>query len=319
MATLQKVLTEGWWPNVTLQSMVTDGWWGTELLAGGNIITLATGALAIAVYVDITGDPYLSYTDASGTVKVELPLSANQMAGISWALFKVVRAGTSLMIYLDGVLIETATLGSVVPVGGKAVIADENTSCLHDIRVCPTVVSSAATNYYQQNLIEDIGNSFMPLARNVTAAPAARKANLAKVDGGDLGDVADAAGKTLYLYGGTLAVTVEPLAGIPTLILADGTSSVSHALPMTAAQIAGTAWSRIRLVRTGTALSTYVDGVLVATDTVTLKTYGGGARIGCGVTSGLHDVRIVGATLSTQSDTYYGSDITENSGKATMP
>ena len=319
MATLQKLTTEGWWPHATLQSVITEGWWGTDFLAGGNIISLATGALAVAVYIDTDGSPYLSYTDASGTAKVELPLSVTQYAGTDWALLKVVRSGSTLSVYLDGVLVDTADLDSVVSVGGAAVIADGNTSCLHDIRICPAVVSSAATDYYQQNLVADIGNSFMPLAKNVTTAPAARKANLAMVDGGDLGDVGEASGATLYLYGGSLAISVSQSGGIATLIVADGVNTVTHVLPMSAAQLVGTAWSRIRISRIGNMLRTYLDGVLVATDTITLKTYGGGARIGCGIVDGLHDIRIVGAALSTQSDTYYGADLTENRGKAVMP
>jgi len=105
------------------------------------------------------------------------------------------------------------------------------------------------------------------------------------------------------------------------LKIGDTSNGVTVALPLSAAQLAGTAWMQIGIVRNGTNLEIYLDGVLISTVAITVVSYSGSVTVMENDDRNIHDVRISnpGEKLTALDQLYYKDDLSENKGNVLLP
>lgn len=141
--------------------VVTQGWGSfAPVPTGSAIIKFDVGDLLINI--EIVGDEaFLVFQDGINDIRQQLPFSAEQAAGIGWAIIKIKRVGSNLIIQCD------KTELSPIPIvhrnyGGQVTIMDGRDGHLFDLRVINKNVTKEATDYYIDDLTENNGDAFMP-------------------------------------------------------------------------------------------------------------------------------------------------------------
>lgn len=120
-----------------------------------------SGGLIIDISWSTTDVPILTFKDGVNDISAVLPFTANEIAGIDWAIIKVCRSGSSLIISVDKTDLVAVPL-IVVPYGGNVHIGEFSNAKLYDIRMLQNLVSRKAMDYYIDDVTQNSGNAMMP-------------------------------------------------------------------------------------------------------------------------------------------------------------
>ena len=150
--------------------IVTGGWGGQLVIPGMGygaaarryvcLVRFETGELEIDVETE-DGKVYLTYSDGDNDLSIELPFTAEQLSGDAWAIIKVNRVGSNLIVTVDKT--ELAAIPITKKTYGGVVHFAENRECrLFDPRVRQSAVSKEGSDYYYDDIYENQGNALLP-------------------------------------------------------------------------------------------------------------------------------------------------------------
>jgi hypothetical protein len=302
---------------------VTRGLGGpSSFLIGRSLIHIAGNGLLIDVYKAGDGLAYLKYADHNNAFITELPMTPDQLSGLDWAIIKVVRQGSSVVVTMDKDIVGTFPLSSVLTYSGKMTIAYHRTAGVFDVRSLSRVISKEASDYYVESLDEENGRAVLPLFGTHSVTTPSRP-NFSMPVGG-VGDDSNADDTTLYFHGGTLKLNVYISGPAAYLNWDDGDNNHTVELPVTAGQLSGNDWIVLNIQRqalgTSEVLNVYLDKTLVTSITLAMhKTYGGRLNMLRSKEDGMFDIRVIPAIISENAIVYYNESISEEAGHAVLP
>jgi len=155
-----QIVTKGW----SGPLLTTQGWGSGAIIipSGKSIVAMATGSLLIDVEAS-GGEFFLQFEDGTNTIFQQLQFTAAQKSGTDFAVIKVTRSGTNLIITQDEVAIATIPI-TVKTYGGTTKVMELNAETLFDLRVVKNTVSKEASDYYCRDIQENKGDSNLPSA-----------------------------------------------------------------------------------------------------------------------------------------------------------
>lgn len=120
------------------------------------------GDLIVDIEWGTTDTPILTFKDGVNDIRQELPFNADQISGLDWAIIKLVRSGTNLIITCDKTAVATITGLTAISYGGNVHIGENTMVGLFDVRIIPSVVTKDASDYYIDDINENGGDAMMP-------------------------------------------------------------------------------------------------------------------------------------------------------------
>lgn len=289
---------------------------------GRSLIFIKGNKFKVDVFKKDDGLAYISVSDRLHGFEAQLPMTAAQLMGMSWAIIKVVRSGSSIVVTMDREVVATFSLSSILSYTGKFIVGRMKVDSVFDVRALPRVISKEASDYYRDDIDENTGNAALPIFGTHAFTPETRPDFT--MPAGGTGPDSAAGVSTLYMHGGTLKIDVYKSGGLAYVRWNDGSNDHTVQLPMTADQLAGSSWATIAVQRqtvgTSEVLNVYLDKALVTSITLgTHKTYGGKINIMRGKEDSIFDVRVVPKAVSESAITYYQDSITQETGNALLP
>jgi hypothetical protein len=120
---------------------------------------------------------------------------------------------------------------------------------------------------------------------------------------------------------GNLRIEVQRFDLGAMVIFDDGDNYINRYFPLTAEQLAGTAWMIVNVSRIGNTLGLAIDKSEVQTAALAtpIKSYGGKVTVMQYKKGGIFDVRSFPKGAVAKQIEYYINDIEENEGKALLP
>jgi len=103
------------------------------------------------------------------------------------------------------------------------------------------------------------------------------------------------------------------------LLFVDDSNDLDIELELTAAQIAGTDWFILKVVRDGTSLKVVIDTEEVADETVASVSYFGDATLMDGKKAYIFDPRFLAKAISKAASDYYVDNVENDDGDGVMP
>lgn len=103
------------------------------------------------------------------------------------------------------------------------------------------------------------------------------------------------------------------------LIFEDDDNSLAIELVLSAAQLAGTEWFTLKVVREGTLLKVVIDKVQVDSETVAVVEYSGDVTLMDGKKVNIFDPRVLNRAISKAASDYYCDNLELDEGNALMP
>jgi hypothetical protein len=103
------------------------------------------------------------------------------------------------------------------------------------------------------------------------------------------------------------------------LIFEDDDNSLAIELILSAAQLAGTEWFTLKVVRTGTLLKVIIDKDENASETVAVVEYSGDVTLMNGKKVNIFDLRLLAVAISKAASDYYVDNLELDEGNALMP
>jgi len=297
---------------------------GSAGFAGGGkaLIFIKGNKFRVDVKKKQDGYAYIFISDMHHSFQAKLPMSDAQLMGMDWAIIKVVRSGSSIIVTMDREIIATFSLSTILSYTGQVIMGRLKQDALFDVRTLPRVISKESSDYYRDDIDQNTGNAELPLYGNHSATPETRPDF--NMPPGGTGPDSAAGVSTIYMHGGTLKIDVYKSGGLAYVRWNDGSNDHTVQLPMTADQLAGNSWATIAVQRqsvgTSEVLNVYLDKTLVTSITLgTHKTYGGKVNIMRGKEDSIFDVRVVPRAVSDSSISYYQDSVVQETGNALLP
>ena len=296
--------------------LVTRGYGGNDAgVIGAGILSLSSGRMRIDIVKNMSG-VFLTFKDSGGNnINVPIPMTSDQIAGLKYAIFKIVRQSSNLLVYMDGSLLSIISLHSVVTYGTTAYVMSRRAGSVFDVRMIPSVVNEEAHNYYLQSISDYSGDSVLPNSEKVssiptipgspsspTVSPITTSADIAMDGGGFVAKV--------YLDGGVAKLSLSDSFGLSHITI----------LPLTSDQLSGLAYGIIKLTRQGSNLVVTLDQKIVETIPISsVIPYGNNLYLGKNSNNSLFDVRLIPAVIDKPTSDYYHDTVTTRSGDSLLP
>jgi PKD repeat protein len=154
-----------------------DGYTSALVLAAADSITISDvnliGDFTMAIWLRSITTPLVLYTIGSFVVTITAAGVLNITDGIntvniflnsnfvSWTQLAITREGKIIRVYENGSLANTTILGSIEVVSGNLVVGGACT--LSDLRIKTIAVSSDCVLYYNEDMLNNKGNSTCPI------------------------------------------------------------------------------------------------------------------------------------------------------------
>ena len=120
-----------------------------------TIFNLSIGGLSIGLVMDMaTNDIYLSFVDTTNVIAQNLNWDNS-----GWTFITIKRSGSDLIIYRNGVLLNTFALDAVLTYGGAFSRDVGFTGELYDIHGLPNAVSNESVLYFYNDMVNNNGKA----------------------------------------------------------------------------------------------------------------------------------------------------------------
>lgn len=128
------------------------GWVGNML--SGTLFRMSTGNLVVR----LSNQPKLTVEDDDDTYEKGFDWDFS-----GWKMFAVVREGNFMRLYLDKELLDTFPISDFNSYGGVITHMTNDTGNISDLWVFESALSANALNYYYDDIVENSGNTFLPM------------------------------------------------------------------------------------------------------------------------------------------------------------